>query len=288
MAAPCLLLGVRHTGLPRRPCLASMRARRMRRIPRCVLFPSITLHLPLHAFAAARGGTVPLLPHPLCVFHRAHRLLPGHHLGGTRPAHVHDPRYPGKRGGRPPVRQPAPCEAPALLTWVLGAQRNAAPCHVQAAHQCEGSRPLKPHPTPPHTHTTTNPNPIVPAPPQTMMVKELFKLARHAQAERKLPGFRAQQWYFFFVAAFWMYIRWAIQGRAGLVRRTPECPAANTRRGALSYGRGKARARPASTRATRPPPAAAVAGRPTGPVPAAWCQPACLPGWLAPGSSRTT
>ncbi|KAL4435606.1 hypothetical protein ABPG77_002569 [Micractinium sp. CCAP 211/92] len=42
---------------------------------------------------------------------------------------------------------------------------------------------------------------------QAMMVKELFKLARHAQAERKLPGFRAQQWYFFFVAAFWMYIR---------------------------------------------------------------------------------
>ncbi|KAI3434991.1 hypothetical protein D9Q98_003043 [Chlorella vulgaris] len=42
---------------------------------------------------------------------------------------------------------------------------------------------------------------------QTMMVKELFTLARHAQAERKLTGFRAQQWYFFFVAAFWTYIR---------------------------------------------------------------------------------
>jgi hypothetical protein len=40
-----------------------------------------------------------------------------------------------------------------------------------------------------------------------MMVKELFTLARHAQAERKLTGFRAQQWYFFFVAAFWTYIR---------------------------------------------------------------------------------
>jgi len=39
------------------------------------------------------------------------------------------------------------------------------------------------------------------------MVKELFTLARHAQAERKLPGFRAQQWFFFMVAAFWVYIR---------------------------------------------------------------------------------
>lgn len=42
---------------------------------------------------------------------------------------------------------------------------------------------------------------------QVMMVRELFALARVAQQERKLPGFRAQQWYFFFVAAFWMYIR---------------------------------------------------------------------------------
>ena len=44
---------------------------------------------------------------------------------------------------------------------------------------------------------------------QTLMVKELFTLARHAQAERKLPGFRAQQWFFFMVAAFWVYIRQA-------------------------------------------------------------------------------
>jgi hypothetical protein len=42
-----------------------------------------------------------------------------------------------------------------------------------------------------------------------MMVKELFTLARRAQAERRLPGFRAQQWFFFGVAAFWVYIRWA-------------------------------------------------------------------------------
>ena len=42
---------------------------------------------------------------------------------------------------------------------------------------------------------------------QTMMVKELFALARVAQEERKLPGFRAQQWYFYGVAALYMYVR---------------------------------------------------------------------------------
>lgn len=42
---------------------------------------------------------------------------------------------------------------------------------------------------------------------QTIMVKELFQLAREAQRERTLPGFRAQQWYFYFVAAFWVYVR---------------------------------------------------------------------------------
>lgn len=39
------------------------------------------------------------------------------------------------------------------------------------------------------------------------MVKELFQLARRAQAEVNLPGFRAQQWYFFFVAGFYLYVR---------------------------------------------------------------------------------
>lgn len=39
------------------------------------------------------------------------------------------------------------------------------------------------------------------------MVKELFMLARVAQQDRKLPGFRAQQWYFFAVAAFYLYLR---------------------------------------------------------------------------------
>lgn len=42
---------------------------------------------------------------------------------------------------------------------------------------------------------------------QALMVKELFALARVAQQERKLPGFRLQQWYFFIVAAFWLYLR---------------------------------------------------------------------------------
>ena len=42
---------------------------------------------------------------------------------------------------------------------------------------------------------------------QTMMVRELFALARHAQAEKRLPGFRTQQWYFYLVAAVWVYIR---------------------------------------------------------------------------------
>jgi len=32
-------------------------------------------------------------------------------------------------------------------------------------------------------------------------------LARVAQQDRKLPGFRAQQWYFFFVATFYLYFR---------------------------------------------------------------------------------
>jgi hypothetical protein len=41
------------------------------------------------------------------------------------------------------------------------------------------------------------------------MIKELFLLARVAQKDNALPGFRAQQWYFFGVAAFYLYVRWA-------------------------------------------------------------------------------
>ena len=41
------------------------------------------------------------------------------------------------------------------------------------------------------------------------MVKELFLLAREAQKEdHALPWFRAQQWYFFGVATFYLYLRW--------------------------------------------------------------------------------
>uniref|UniRef100_A0A061S1F2 Phosphatidate cytidylyltransferase n=1 Tax=Tetraselmis sp. GSL018 TaxID=582737 RepID=A0A061S1F2_9CHLO len=40
-----------------------------------------------------------------------------------------------------------------------------------------------------------------------VMVGELFKMARIAQKEKTLPGFRAQQWYFFFVATVYMYGR---------------------------------------------------------------------------------
>eukprot|EP00879_Flechtneria_rotunda_P011161 GHRR01011659.1.p1 GENE.GHRR01011659.1~~GHRR01011659.1.p1 ORF type:complete len:439 (+),score=91.96 GHRR01011659.1:139-1455(+) len=42
---------------------------------------------------------------------------------------------------------------------------------------------------------------------QFLMVKELFMLARVAQKDKRIPGFRAQQWYFFFVATFYLYLR---------------------------------------------------------------------------------
>jgi len=42
---------------------------------------------------------------------------------------------------------------------------------------------------------------------QILMVREAFELARRKDAERKLPGFRAQQWLFFFVATFYLYLR---------------------------------------------------------------------------------
>lgn len=42
---------------------------------------------------------------------------------------------------------------------------------------------------------------------QFLMVRELFSLARHSSETTKLPGFRLQQWYFFLVAAFYLYLR---------------------------------------------------------------------------------
>mmetsp|Transcript_33988 Transcript_33988/g.64942 ORF Transcript_33988/g.64942 Transcript_33988/m.64942 type:complete len:444 (-) Transcript_33988:396-1727(-) len=43
---------------------------------------------------------------------------------------------------------------------------------------------------------------------QTVMVHELFKLAQHLRAEKKLPGFRFLQWYFFVVVTFFTHIRY--------------------------------------------------------------------------------
>ncbi len=39
---------------------------------------------------------------------------------------------------------------------------------------------------------------------QILSMKEVFAIARVAQQEYKLPGFRAQQWYFFVIAEFFL------------------------------------------------------------------------------------
>jgi hypothetical protein len=40
------------------------------------------------------------------------------------------------------------------------------------------------------------------------MCKELFKFARAAQRpDKPLLGTKSMQWYFFYVAAFWIYLR---------------------------------------------------------------------------------
>ena len=41
------------------------------------------------------------------------------------------------------------------------------------------------------------------------MCRELFKLARRGGGPdgRPITGTKAQQWYFFFTAAFWLYLR---------------------------------------------------------------------------------
>lgn len=41
------------------------------------------------------------------------------------------------------------------------------------------------------------------------MVKELFELARRADESLSMPLFRTQQWFFFFVATFYLYGRCA-------------------------------------------------------------------------------
>lgn len=45
---------------------------------------------------------------------------------------------------------------------------------------------------------------------QVMTIKEVFRLKQMDHEDVKLPGFRWQQWYFFFVATFYLYIRWAV------------------------------------------------------------------------------
>ena len=45
------------------------------------------------------------------------------------------------------------------------------------------------------------------------MVRELFKLAEESQKQQQKPTGqgRLQQWYFFSVAACWMYFRWVLR-----------------------------------------------------------------------------
>lgn len=47
------------------------------------------------------------------------------------------------------------------------------------------------------------------------MVRESFGLSRMDQEERKLPGFRLQQWFFFVVATFYLYFRCEGKGHGG-------------------------------------------------------------------------
>lgn len=55
---------------------------------------------------------------------------------------------------------------------------------------------------------------------QGAMVRELFKLAEESQKQQQKPSGqgRLQQWYFFSVAAFWMYFRWGPLGCLALRR----------------------------------------------------------------------
>ena len=46
-------------------------------------------------------------------------------------------------------------------------------------------------------------------PAQVLMCRELFKLARRGggMGGRPIAGTKFQQWYFFYTAAFWLYLR---------------------------------------------------------------------------------
>ncbi len=44
--------------------------------------------------------------------------------------------------------------------------------------------------------------------PQFLVARELFRIAYVAEkSKRSLPLLRTQQWYFFFTAVFWLYLR---------------------------------------------------------------------------------
>lgn len=90
------------------------------------------------------------------------------------------------------------------MPMLVGVRSSPCPVltpHVPLSSATVDSRTFSP------LHLTVLNTPPLPSRLQTMMVKELFTLARRAQAESRLPGFRAQQWFFFGVAAFWVYIR---------------------------------------------------------------------------------
>ncbi len=55
------------------------------------------------------------------------------------------------------------------------------------------------------------------------MCRELFKLARRGGGPdgRPITGTKAQQWYFFFTAAFWLYLRRVTASRRTVRPRIP-------------------------------------------------------------------
>ncbi len=111
-------------------------------IPTCrtpPLLPSRDLKPRSPPTHAARRGALPLLPHPLRLFHRPHCLLPGHYLGGARPPHVHDLGHTGE-----PV---LPCTAYAVAfcscfvpAGVLGRPATPVAQHLHLPWPCQASR----------------------------------------------------------------------------------------------------------------------------------------------------
>ncbi len=54
--------------------------------------------------------------------------------------------------------------------------------------------------------------------PQFLVARELFRIAYIAErSKRSLPLLRTQQWYFFFTAVFWLYLRCVAAARGGAV-----------------------------------------------------------------------